>query len=173
MPAKGSGQFGEDVIVGSPEYWKKWREKNKDRAKLAASKYRLKQKQAMLAMKIAEAEGIDPALALAEVTAKTDAVVQLRSEMVNEGRIDHHKNVPIATSQEDDGMPPTSMMVEEARAFGIPYAEVVQKYRDMRDSKHTSVEVDDDFLSIVVPRVETRNDSKRIRLSDLSNEGEK
>lgn len=172
MPARGTGQFGPDVIVGSAEYQKKMREKNPLIHKLAQAKYRLKQKQLVLAMKIAKAEGIDPALALAEVTAKTDAIVQLRSELVHEGRIDHHKGEP-AVEVDNDGMPPTDMMVEEASALGIPYAEVVLKYRALkasRDKTDTPVEVDDDFLSTVLARVESRDDSRRIRVADMSKE---
>jgi hypothetical protein len=58
MPPRGSGQFGPDVLVGSPEYAKKMREKHPESFKLAQARYRLKQKQLILAQKVAAADGI-------------------------------------------------------------------------------------------------------------------
>lgn len=151
MPARGTGQFGPDVIVGSSEYQKKMREKNPLTHKLAQARYRLKQKQLVLATKIAAADGISTEQALAEVTAKTDAIVALRSEMVHEGRVDHHAGTPVEVV--DDGMPPVSEMAKEAEERGIPYAQVVQEWRDIKDKWSKPVEVDDDFLSIVAKKV--------------------
>lgn len=117
MPARGSGQFGPDVLVGSSEYAKRMREKNPTAHKLAQVRYRLKQKQLILAAKIAVEDGISPEQALAEVTAKVDATVQLRSELINTGRIDHIDK-PVVV----EGETFIPEIAKEAKERGVPYA---------------------------------------------------
>lgn len=91
MPARGSGKFGPDVIVGSKEYWRLWRESNKDRMKLAQASYRLRQKELEVASELAAGratqtgEPVDFETALQEVRDKADAIRAVRIEQIAMG----------------------------------------------------------------------------------------
>jgi hypothetical protein len=120
MPARGTGQFGPDIIVGSAEYQKLMRQKNPKTHKAAQAKYRLKQKQLIHAQKLAVADGISVDEALAEITARTDAIVLIRREDVASGRIDHVATDPIEVEVEA----PIPEIVKEAKERNVPYAVV-------------------------------------------------
>lgn len=93
MPSRGSGQFGPDVLIGSKEYWRLWREKNKEKMSLAQRKYRLKQRELILAAELAagksysSGDAVNVEEALKEITEREKALVVLRREEVAKGVI--------------------------------------------------------------------------------------
>lgn len=124
MAVRGSGKYGPDVIVGSPEYWKLWRADNKERQKLAMERYRVKQKQLILAATIAKTDDIPIAQALAEVRGDLVNINTLKKVYESEGRIPQRgdlQDVQVVVDNE----PPNPFITEQAARFGVTYDEAV------------------------------------------------
>ena len=160
MPPRGSGQFGPDVIVGSAEYAKLLRKKKPEAQRLAQAKYRAKQKELELATKLAKADTIPFEEALAEIQGRRDAITAVRSELIVEGRIDHHKKDPLEESEPD--LPPIDTMVKESEEEGITYAEVKARY--LAASRwNKPVQVDDELV-----RLATAKGLQAVSVSDMA-----
>lgn len=126
MPAKGSGQFGPDLLPGTAEYAKAWRAKNKDRQKLAQSKYLQKQRQLALAARIAIDDKIPIEQALQEVFVGLKDISTLRSKLQNEGKI-------TSTSDElvfDEGEKRISFIDDEAKRRNKVYKQTLRIMQD-------------------------------------------
>jgi hypothetical protein len=115
MPAKGSGMFGPDVIVGSAQYWKLWREKNKDKMRLTQMRYRARQQELSLAVELA-----------AGVEAKTgekmtveQALTEVRDEILLRKQFRAEKLAENIIAPQN----PNEFIAEEAARLGIPYDE--------------------------------------------------
>lgn len=126
MGAKGSSKYGDDVIVYSPEYWKRYREANKEKAKAARDKYKLKQRQAYLAVKLSQDEDIPIAQALEEVGAGMKAVAQLKDKWEKEGRITKTTRggdgfIPTDSELTISPDPPNPLVLEKVKLWGVPY----------------------------------------------------
>lgn len=124
MPARGSSQFGPDVVVNSPEYWKLWREKNKERNKISQDRYRVKQKQLALAAKLSMEDGIPIEKALAEVRGEIDAQMiatkRVEEQLVADGRIQpSHLS---GTSIQHGEVKEIEFVRENADEWGVSYA---------------------------------------------------
>lgn len=124
MAAKGSGQFGPDVIVGSTEYYRKIRQKNPLPQKLANKRYLERQRTKALAVDLAVADKIPLEQALAEVEGRLQSITALRGQLKEEGALPS-THVPLNEST-SDASPEIALFRDLANKHKIPY-EFVEK----------------------------------------------
>lgn len=115
MPARGTGKYGSEVIVGTPEYWKLWRRDNKDKQKLAQLRYRAKQQELALARRVAEANGIPDDEALILVRVKLEEIKVAKEQIRDDGLL----NDPVQVGEDEK---PNPFIMEEAEKYGVPYS---------------------------------------------------
>lgn len=85
---RGSAFAPPDVVVGSPEYWRLWKERNKERNRLYQKRSYLRRKKLTLALqKYEDHSQTTIAQALAEVEAELAQLKELRPSQVAETRI--------------------------------------------------------------------------------------
>jgi len=119
MPQKGSSKYGDDVIVGSPEYFKRWRLANGERNKLAKDKYLAKQRERWLAAKLSKDDNISFEQAQLEVQGRIATIKAVEKVLLEEGRIVKGNAIdPIVR----DAEPEIEFIKEYAVRFNIDYA---------------------------------------------------
>jgi len=94
MPAKGTSQFGPNVKVGTKEYWKKWREKNRDKQRLYMQKYHAARKEEETAQELSRASGKSFEECMAEIRERVELLRIVRAQMRDEGKFDAEGSIP-------------------------------------------------------------------------------
>lgn len=128
MAAKGSGQFGPDVIVGSNEYFRLLRKKNPLSQKLANKRYLERQRVKALAVDLAVADKIPVEQALAEVEGRLESITTLRSQLKDEGALPS-THIPLDASA-SDVVVEIELFRDLATKHSIPYAFVEKVMND-------------------------------------------